>query len=285
MSARIRLEDYKSSLVTPIGRASSKGDIRTKRETNIVWIQQLDRQGLEYGKAERQILIDRTRAGEQLFLQYPGKESARDDSFQRPWDFRPKIELTDGTYGPDWSFGDVWDNLFVKLDVGTQESVEVARILSVLFYRMAFMMDHEEAPRVEAKTRDVHFPHERVSEYYTRGYGRLFRYKPPLEVVDALSSRFGDWGGMSLEGFLHLNDLMAWNEDVKYYYRETEGGSEEWNWPRTGRINNLLTHVSVLGIITGDLKLTRLLNKFQRQRGVATVTGDEAETISKGLIG
>ena len=285
MSARIRLEDYKSSLVTPIGRASSKGDIRTKRETNIVWIQQLDRQGLEYGKAERQILIDRTRAGEQLFLQYPGKESARDDSFQRPWDFRPKIELTDGTYGPDWSFGDVWDNLFVKLDVGTQESVEVARILSVLFYRMAFMMDHEEAPRVEAKTRDVHFPQERVSEYYPRGYGRLFRYKPPLEVVDALSSRFGDWGGMSLEGFLHLNDLMAWNEDVKYYYRETEGGSEEWNWPRTGRINNLLTHVSVLGIITGDLRLTRLLNKFQRQRGVATVTGDEAEIISKGLIG
>lgn len=38
------------------------------------------------------------------------------------------------------------------------------------------------------------------------------------DVVETLGDSFGLLGGVSLEGFLYYNDLLAQNEDCKYSY-------------------------------------------------------------------
>jgi hypothetical protein len=193
--------------------------------------------------------------------------------------------FADGSYGPDLSFYDVWDTLFEEFDELGKDGIGAARALAAVFYRMAFMIDHTPDYEFEAETRLVDGSEDPLTTLQTESYDTVYRYTPPEEVIQELSNVLPDLGGMSLEAFLHYNDLMAWNEDCKYYYRDTDGGDTDWDWPRTGRIKNLLTHISILGIITGDLRLSRVLNKFQSGRGVAPVTKAEAEAITDGIIG
>lgn len=277
------LEDHRDTLATKHWSAGKTGPVIEKREANIGWIKDLPRSDLEHEGRERQIRLKETEDGEHLFIQYPGKEATREDDGNRPWDFRPRLQLEDGTYGENLSFGDVWDTLFYVLEELEDDGIDPARALAILFYRMAFMVDHRWEYEPEFMTRVV--SDGRVLETSTERYPHLLVYDPPQDVISDLSEMIPEIGGMSLEAFLHYNDLLAWNEDCKYYYRDEVVRDDGWDGVRTGRINNLLTHVSIIGIITGDYRLSDLLNKFQRSRGVAPVTRDEAELISNGILG
>ena len=163
--------------------------------------------------------------------------------------------------------------------------MEPARALATLFYRIAFLVDHEYDYGFESPTRLIDDTDQPLGNLEREGYPPLLRYEPPKDAVRELSKSIPRLGGMSLEAFLHYNNLMAWNEDCKYYYRDTDGGQVDWDWPRTGRINTLLTHISVRGVITGEIKFSTMMDKFQRGRGVAPVTGSEAEAVTDGLVG
>ncbi|NEU59211.1 hypothetical protein [Halorussus sp. MSC15.2] len=280
-----RLDEYRNQLQTKHWSSGKTGPVRKKREANINWIGQLSRENLEHNQREKQIEMVETKEGERLLIQYPGKEAIRDEDDHRPWDFRPRTLFPNGSYGPDLSFRDVWDTLFEKFEALGEEGIEPARALAALFYRMAFMVDHRRDYDVETQTRRINGADEPLSEFWGEQHPTMLRYEPPVDVVQALSEVVPELGGMSLEAFLHYNDLMAWNEDCKYYYGKTDGGETDWDWPRTGRINTLLTHISILGIITGDLNLSGVLNKFQRGRGVGPITRSEAEAITDGILG
>ena len=80
-------------------------------------------------------------AGEKPYIQYPGKESAREKS-PRPWDFRPKMMLPNGEWLKDLSFKDVWDDLYSLRDLNV-----VMSYIATLFFRIAYMLDSELATR------------------------------------------------------------------------------------------------------------------------------------------
>ena len=83
------------------------------------------------------------------------------------------------------------------------------------------------------------------------------------DVIETLNDRFESFEGISLEGFLYYNDLLAQNEDCKYHYLQ----GNHWNIT-TGRINNCLSHLTVISHIRGKIGISKLIDSFQRT-GVA----------------
>lgn len=75
--------------------------------------------------------------------------------------------------------------------------------------------------------------------------------------------RFPTHEGISLEGFLYYNDLLAQNEDCKYHYFK----GDEWDM-KAGRVNNCLSHLTVISHIRGYIGISKLIDSFQRT-GVA----------------
>lgn len=271
-------------LRTELRRAGKRSGLRDERKRNVLWAKALERSGLEHGKLEKQIVFTRTAHREELCIQYPGKEAAREER-TRPWDFRPKILLPDGQEGPDLSFGDIWEVLRSTIGGVVDDEPEVGHAMATLFYRIAFMMDHELAEPPEGD--DVRWvpeaPEPLPSEHAEETFKTLYRYAPPAEPVRTLEERFPDWGGMSLEAFLSYNELLAWNEDCKYYHRARQKG-DDW-MGRTGRVNNVLTHVTIIGFLMEEVSMARLAGKFSSGApGVAPATSDEIERITGGLV-
>ncbi len=261
---------FASLLLTPSSPAENRTQCFGRRLANIRWVRDLPREGLEHGVLERWVLIHTTERKERVVIQYPGAESVA--KTPKPWDFRPKVELPDGSRIKDLGFGDIWDSLFVRLGQADGEPL-VPAMAATLFYRMAYMKDHVRCTTIGNPA--IGFVRNRATESASQGTGPQsfppWLYAPPVEVVHALEGDATDWCGMSLEAFLHYNDILAWNEDSKYYYRDTRNEAEPWQGEPTGRVNTLLTHVNVIGLITRQTKLSNLLSGFSRQ-GVAPIT-------------
>lgn len=80
-----------------------------KQMFNIDAFASLDRTGLQYETKERRLILYKN-DNEKVFIQYPGKETARSKQ-PRPWDFRPEAEKNGGTKMPNLSFADIWDDI------------------------------------------------------------------------------------------------------------------------------------------------------------------------------
>ena len=291
------MKDLKKLLSAVLSKAGKTSPSYDKRIANIEWISNLDRQGLEYRKKERQILIHKTRLDEKIFLQYPGKESAkynkngkpRKDTAIRPWDFRPRLYLSDNAeHLDDSSFFDIWATIFKVADELTKNNKkDVLRALAVSLYRMAFMQDHAEIGSFKSLERDVSpllDKHLSISRDKEKTFPHFFKYAPKADVLDYLSSECPRFGVISLEAFLYYNDMLAWNEDCKYYYRNYHVTKTEKWISSTGRVNTLLTHIRILGFLLGDVDLSKILSDFSTQRGVSPASKHEISAICKGYI-
>ena len=291
------MKDLKKLLSTSLSKSGKTSPSYNKRVANIEWIDSLGRQGLEYRKKERQILVHSTRLGEKIFLQYPGKESAkykkngkpRIDTAIRPWDFRPRLYLSDNTeHIDDRSFFDIWATIFKVADELTKNNKkDVLRVLAVSLYRMAFMQDHVDIESFKSLERDVSPLLDRrlsISRDKEKTFPRFFKYAPKVDVLDYLTSECPRFDEVSLEAFLYYNDMLAWNEDCKYYYRNFHVTKTEKWISSTGRINTLLTHIRILGFILGDVSLSKILSDFSTQRGVSPASKHEISAICKGYI-
>lgn len=254
-----------------------------RRLSNIEWVAALDRSGLVFGEKEKEIVLARTPQGEQLGIRFPGKESARTRKSPKPWDFRPKLVRANETYGEDMSFFDIWDALYTEIEDRKKELEVEARALATLFYRMAHMLDYVrlESPEVQVFAVDGTGTRGRAQTVALPAY---WAYAPPQQALARLGATLPHLGGCSLEAFLRYNDLLAWNEDCKYYYRDTKEKKEDWTASGTGRVNNLLTHVTVVGIILGDVSFAKTLGRASQQRGVAPATGPEALRICRPFL-
>jgi hypothetical protein len=254
-----------------------------RRQFNIQWIMDLPISGLTYQSKVQQILITTTDYGEKIFIQYPGKESVRDDERRRPNDFFPRIFTSKG-YSKDYSFWDIWRLLFAQLEPRKNELKNEMRALAAIFYRMAFMVDHNLVNSPQFIVRNIQsdvFGNETLSSEEKRDFPSLYMYNPPLDLVKNLGGII-NCGDISFEAFLHYNNLLAWNEDTKYFYRAKLVG-KPWIGD-VGRINNLLTHISVLGYLVGELETFDIFYKFSTGKGVAPATSTEIQKITSGLI-
>ena len=292
------LTKIRRALKTEIQNAGKTSPTTTPRLSNIEWIEKLSRKGLSYEKKERQLLMHTTSAGEKIFIQYPGKESRkykkneskRKETAIRPWDFRPRLYIPNNNdHLEDMSFGAMWATIFKTADkVGGKNKKEILRMFATLLYRMAFMLDHVELKTFKTQIRDVTYKKNgktKFSRKVNKTLPTLFKYKPNKQVLDYIADKCPRWGEMSFEGFLFYNELLVWNEDCKYYYRNYHVRNNGKWISTTGRVNTLLTHIRILGYILGEVRLSDIFDGFAKQQGISPATNDEVARIYAQYIG
>lgn len=98
------------------------------------------------------------------------------------------------------------------------------------------------------------------------------------DVMETLGDRFESLGGISLEGFLYYNDLLAQNEDCKYSYLK----GRQWDF-KSGRINNCLSHLTVIAHMQGHMGISELIDRFQRT-GVAPLAQNKFNEVCGDLV-
>ena len=259
------------------GKTSLSG---RNRLVNIDFCKSLPRDGLANLKKERQILIYTTKSNEKLFIQYPGKESILKNS--KPWDFRPKLIKSDGSYLKDLEFKDIWKALFESFNMISNKDT-LLRLLSTEFYRIAFMIDYKRlASNNEYLVRDVYVPTEQTSAYSKQIFHLpLNLYQPKQEIIELISIQIPKILDISWEGFLVYNDLLAFNEDCKYFYigETTKNGGANYIGPGTGRINTILTHINIIGFLLDETSFSDILQQAGRTRGVAPASTEELKRI------
>ena len=251
-----------------------RDESRDKKLFNINCFANLNRDGLSYRGIERRVLMREYSTGEKLYIQFPGKETVREKN-PRPWDFRPKIQLADGSWLKDLSFKDVWDDLYELKDT----NADMGHV-AMIFFRIAYMLDSKR----QRKT----LTYEDIDQNgNVVGAGTVemewYEYDPNEYLFDNLNIPAQAIRGCSLLPYLAYNDYLAQNEDCKYYYRSKYEKNETWNG-LTGRRNTLLTHMSVIAFIEGYLRFTEITDMFQRGMGVAPLSPKLWEEVTGGLV-
>lgn len=130
-----------------------------------------------------------------------------------PNDMTPRIFLNKELVSYDGSFEAIFKE-FVRL----HESEEALQILGSLLFRNAFLLDHKKI-------------------------NNKWRYQPPYEAINKIKNICSNFLGLPVEVFLYYLELIASNEDTKYYtlgYDLSKG---------FGRRNNLLTYANVINVI------------------------------------
>lgn len=250
-------EDIRNRLRTTIPMQAPYRAAETQKLENIASLNALSRDGLVNGFTERRIHLYETRCGEKVYMQYPGIESTREGYRSFPLDARPVLQKADESYAADMDFKKIWD----IIDIIGQSHHADTDILATIFLRIAYMIGyrHSEAEYL-CETVDIPTGNILSAENLLFSWNSL---EINVDVLDSLNDRFGLLNGISLEGFLYYNDLLAQNEDCKYSYLQ----GSQWNIT-TGRINNCLSHLTVISHLRGHIGISKLIDSFQRT-GVA----------------
>ncbi len=246
-----------------------------RRIFNVKAFSGLDRTGLSFQGIERRLQLFETSDNEKLYIQFPGKESAR-ESNTKPWDFRPKLGKND-SFIKDLSFADIWDDISEMHEVDNESTA----VLSAIFFRMAYLIGYEKVT--------TSCPYEdfdtATGNVVSSGSIEFTWYRPNFsqEVYDYMKTKIGSIRGFSPEAYFFYNDLLAQNEDCKYYYREEIEKKVEWKG-KPGRENTLLSHLSCVEYITGHIKFSEIMGRFQRGMGVAPIPNRSISVITDGII-
>lgn len=256
----------------------SKREAIKKRLMNINEFASLDRTGLSYKSVERKILLHTTRAGEEIFIQYPGKETVSNTPEKvRPWDFRPKLMLPNGESLKDLSFKDIWDDLS-NIHASDESALSV---MAAIFFRMALMEGYK-LTKAEFEFEDIATESKVV---LNSGTVTLEFWRPHFspELYNYLDYVVNSIRGVSVEAFLYYNDLLVLNEDCKYYYRDKIIKGSEWK-TNTGRYNTLLTHISVIEYLQGKITFSEIMGRFLSGMGVAPAKMNSIPEITNHIV-
>lgn len=253
----ITMEEVRNRVCTRIAMDAPYRQSEAQKLENIDSFNSLPRTGLANGSIERRVLLYETLAGERVYMQYPGIESSREGHRQYTLDARPVLQKADGLYAEDMDFKRIWD---IIDRIGQAHRADID-ILATVFLRIAYMIDYQ------------HNEKEYISEVIDMRTGGILSSESvhftwnslniDTDVLETLNDRFGLQNGISLEGFLYYNDLLAQNEDCKYHYLQ----GDRWNIT-AGRINNCLSHLTIISHIRGYIGISKLVDSFQRT-GVA----------------
>lgn len=247
----------------------------TKRLENIKFIEKIPRDNLVYSEKENKLTISNHTKNENLTIQYPGKETT--GKSPKPWDFRPKLEF-EGTYMPDLSFADVWVSLYkIHENLDKKKSEYIMKLIACEFYRMAYLIDYYE---ITDNDFNIECLQTRTNNKYKSPY-KIHVYKPNTYIINELTKVQPDILGFSWESFFAYNDLIALNEDCKYYYKklsettadkDPEKEAKKYINGGVGRRNNLFTHIEFIRFMLTEPTFIDMIQKFVNGRGVAPIT-------------
>lgn len=143
-----------------------------------------------------------------------------------PNDMRPTVWVD----GKEIEFDGSFDHVFNFFQYVSHIDTRALEIIGCLMFRNAYLLDHDE---------------ELV-------------YKPSAEALDYISRVIPEYDGISVEAYLHYLEMIAWNEDVKYYTLGYDVHSG------IGRKNNMLTYAHIIAILLGKGSLSKLCSQFSR---------------------
>lgn len=230
--------------------------------------------GLEYGLLEERLHLFTTKAGEKVYIQYPGKESAAEGANQRRFDFRPRIMTADGTMVRDLVFADMW-SLIENLNYQIHS---LLKSMSCLFFRMGRMTIHQ--------LDETDYPYEIIDadgNVCDSGSRTISWYALRLEqdIIDtfdylAPTLHVNNAPYISLEAFVYFFEMILHNEDSKYYDKKGNLSS--------GRIPTSDSMLLLSSNLIGKTSLSELLQRFVSGFGVAKCLVGEIGEATEGLV-
>lgn len=254
-----------------------------KRRWNIEAFNALDRKQLKYGKQEKRILLYKTLEGEEVYIQYPGKESVENPKM--PLDFRPKVKLKSGEYAIDLSFGAIWD----ILDEISRNHNAYLKYVATLFFRMGYMHEYAKIKEIyNCEIVKINRGEERV-EGKEKISLEWYAIRLDDDVWYTLNDKIG-WINLgngqeiSFEGFFKLVDLLFQNEDCKYYYKNVIIEKKDNYKLTSGRTNSSAANLFILNYLEGNVKLSKLLDAFQKSRGVPLIKKGDYSLVTDKIV-
>lgn len=253
---------------------------RTVRKHNIDSFNSIMRGNLKYNKLERRMLLYTTLKREKIYIQYPGKESVGKKS--KPFDFRPKIVLENGKMLQDIDFGVIWD----VLEQIKEKHKDYLYLVANLFYRMSYMVNYEHYNKsylVEEFEINNNISH--TAEEKLDWYGISFEEDIWFTLNEYIGEVSLDGKELiSFEGFIKYIDLLFQNEDCKYYYKNIFLDRKDNYTLSSGRNTSGAANLFILKYLEGNMRLSVLLNQFQKARGVPQIAKRDYSLVTKGSV-
>lgn len=283
MAKLLSNDELSSLLFADYSSRTSNKESREKRQWNIDAFNELERNKLKYEKQEKRLLLYTTLEGEKVYIQYPGKESAENPKM--PLDFRPRVKLKSGEFAIDLSFGAIWDILD---DISVRYKASL-KYVAALFFRLGYMYDYIQATEgYLCELVNVGKSGEKIT-----GTEKIqlnwYSLQLSEDIWYTLNDRIGwiDLGNsqkMSFEGFIKMVDLLFQNEDCKYYYKNVVIKKEEKYDLSNGRLNSSDANLFILNYLEGNVKLSKLLDAFQKSRGVPKINKREYSVVTDRIV-
>lgn len=225
-------------------------------------------------KKQNKHLIHSLPNGKEAYFFKPGKETLR--KVPNIHDMSPNVGKDGISETESWPFEKIWEYL---IKISLIHPATFKKVL-VLLYRLCFLIDHKENTT-----------------------GNL-RYQPSKEILDYINSLekfvliegFKDKfksNEIGLLEFIHLIDLLGWNEDVKYHITNNQPDFKTRN-AKVGRVNTILTVISAPLLISSFIQeiihktetkgvievklITQTIQKFSKTRGMCVLTNKELIT-------
>lgn len=269
------------------------------KTSNIESFLHINRNGLQNGKLEKRLLMYKSLAEEAIFIEYPGKEStsiyaeSEEKNILNPNDFRPELITKEGEVLAKLSLADIVEAV---VEYGWKHDEETMKILAALLIRLAYMKGYKCKELVHPshlivvhskKHREI-MPEKQediIKRYFLPINSETKEYLSNWDKINLPSRDYLKKIPISIEGFLYYLDILAQQEDCKYYYTRKFKGEKTLK-VEVGRINNLLTVVNVISRILnnrpyGDIVAS--LGKYVRPikvKEIVAVTNGVIKTVS-----
>ncbi len=284
MGSLLSTSQLKEELKSDYKPRQTNREALEKRKHNIKAFNEINREGLEYNKLEKRILLYETMNNEKVFVQLPGKESIENPVM--PLDFRPKVQLQNGEFALDLSFGAIWD----VLDQIGKKLKGYLSYIAAIFFKLGYMHDYchindefrafevqivdgKEIEEIEVKKEKLDWYCLNISEdvWYTLN-----------DVIGMID--LGNGQNVSFEGFIKLVDLLFQNEDCKYYYKNVIiKGDSNYKYVN-GRNNSSGANLLILNYLEGNVKISKLLDAFQKSRGVPQIKKGDYSIVTEKMV-
>lgn len=254
------------------------------RKKNIEAFNAICREGLKYKKKENRILLYETLNNEKIYIQLPGKESI--EKPEMPLDFRPKVQLSNGDMAFDLSFGAIWDILD---EIGKNHNAYLSYVAAI-FFRLGYMVDYLAVTEYyKSFIIDIVSGEETQLQEEEKVKLSWYRINLSNDVWYTLNDRIGwieleNGKKISFEGFIKLVDLLFQNEDCKYYYKNVVIDKKENYRLNNGRNNSSAANLLILNYLEGNVKISKLLDAFQKSRGVPSFRKKDYSIVTDGIV-
>lgn len=263
--------------------------------SNINAFLHINREGLKNGKIEKRLLMYKSLAEESIFIEYPGKESTsayaglEEKNILNPNDFRPELHTKDGEVLAKLSFVDIIEAL---VEYSWVHDENIMQKMAALIIKLAYMKGYKNKELMhpshliivnENKQREVMDEKEEdiIERYFLPMNMEIKEYLKDWDKIRLPSRHHEKKIPVSIEGFLYYLDILAQQEDCKYYYTRKIKGAKTLR-VGIGRINNLLTVVNVIDRLLCDRPYGDIVSSIGRY--VRPIRAKDIEKVTGGLI-